>query len=116
MVDTHNIDSVVEMCQCIKYCSLAIFAEETIIERHLHHTTLSSQLSHLVVGEIARMVAKGSTAGVATHNGLLADVECIVETVLTSMTHIYHDAQFVHLPNDLLAEVAHTAMGIATAC
>ena len=51
----------------------------------------------------------------AADNRRLADIKCIVETLLATMTQIYHDAQAVHLMNHLLAKTAHTIMGIATA-
>ena len=51
----------------------------------------------------------------AAHDGLAADVEGIVETLLPGMTHVHEDAQTVHLPDDLFSEGTDTAPCVLTA-
>ncbi len=88
-----------------------LFTQESVIERGMSHTTLCCEGTHLVIGQIARHIAERTAAAMDADNRSLADIKCIVETLLATMTQIYHDAQAVHLLNHLLAKTAHTIMG-----
>ena len=66
--------------------------------------------THLIIGEVARMVTESTGGGMTAHDGLLADIEGIVEALLASMAHIDEDAQTVHLGNDLCAKLTHATM------
>ena len=57
------------------------------------------------------MVTEGLATGVAAHDGRAADVKGIVETLLRSVAQVDHDAQTVHLADDLLTETTHTSVG-----
>ena len=83
---------------------------------YLHDATLLCETSHLVVGEVARVVAEGATAGVGAHYRLGAQFQRIVERALGGMTEVYHDAELVHACNDLTAEGAHAAPCLCAAC
>ena len=84
-----------------------------MIDGGLCHTALRSQSPHLIVCQIARMIAESTTATVTAHNGLRADVKGIIEALLARMTHIHHDAQTVHLTDDLFTKLADAFVGIA---
>ena len=64
---------------------------------YLHDATFLCETSHLVVGEVARMVAEGAAAGVGTHYRLGAQFQRIVERALGGMTEVYHDQQLQSL-------------------
>lgn len=113
VVDTHHIDGMLKMGDGIHDVGLTLFTQESVIERGMSHTALCCEGTHLVIGQIAGHIAERTAAAMAADNRRLADIKCIVETLLATMTQIYHDAQTVHLMNHLLAKTAHTIMGIA---
>lgn len=115
VVDTHHIDGMLKMGDSVHDVGFTLFTQESVIERGMSHTTLCCEGTHLVIGQIARHIAERTAAAMAADNRRLADIKCIVETLLATMTQIYHDAQAVHLLNYLLAKTAHTIMGIAAA-
>ena len=51
---------MLQMLNDIEDGSLRVLTQETVVDGCLRHTTLGSKGSHLVVSEIARMVAEGS--------------------------------------------------------
>ena len=112
MVDAHHLDGMLEVGDDVDDRRLTVLAQETVIDGGLRHATLGGEGPHLVVGEVARMVAEGTGRGVAAHDGFLADVEGIVETLLARMAHVDEDAQTVHLPDDLFAKGADSSMGV----
>ena len=114
MIDAHHLDRVYQMGHDIADGGLTILAQETVIDRGLCHSAFGSKGSHLVVSEITRMVAKGSGRRMAAHDGLAADIEGIIETLLACMAHVNQNAQTVHLVNHLFAESTHTPMGLVT--
>ena len=69
--------------------SLAILLQESVIDGGLCHTTFLGKGTHLVVGQVTRMIAKRAGRRVTAHNRLTADFERVIETLLASMTHIY---------------------------
>ena len=110
MVDAHNLDGMVEMGHHIEDRCFSVAAQETVIDGGLCHTTLGSKGTHLVVGEVTRMVAEGTSGRMAAHDRLRTDVEGIVKTLLACMAHIDEDAQAVHLLDDLFTKGADTVM------
>ena len=62
------------------------------------------------------MVAKCAATAMAAHDGCGAQFQGVVEALLGSMAQIDHDAQPVHLADDLSAEGAHTVVGMTAAC
>ena len=42
----------------------------------------------------------------------IANLQCLIEALFTSMTHIYQYPQAIHLLDDLLAKLAHTVMSV----
>ena len=90
--------------------SLGILAQETVIDGGLSHTSLGCQGTHLIIGEVAGVITEGTGGGMATHDGLLADVESIVEALLASMAHVDEDAQTIHLGDDLSTKQTHATM------
>ena len=77
------------------------------------YTSSGSKRTHLVIGQIARHITERLTATMTADDRRLADFQSIIEALLASMTQIYHDAQAVHLLDDLLAKTAHTIVSIA---
>lgn len=57
MIDAHYPDSVLKMLDSVEDAGLIIKAEETWVERNLADTALLGQCPHLVIGEVAWMVA-----------------------------------------------------------
>ena len=112
MVDAHDIDSMLKMGNDIKDGGLPVSTEETGVDGGLGHTALGGKRAHLIVGEVARMVTEGTATRMAADDGHAADVEGIVETLLSSMTHIDKDAKTVHLTDDLFAKGADTTMSL----
>ena len=86
MVDTHHIDGMLKMGDGIHDISLSLFTQESVIERGMSYTTLCSEGTHLVIGQIARHIAERTAAAMAADNRRLADIKCIVETLLATMT------------------------------
>ena len=84
-----------------------------MIDGGLSHTALRCQGAHLIVGEVTGMIAERTTATMAAHDGLTADVEGIVEALLAAMTEIDEDTQTVHLTDHLFTEGTHTVVGVA---
>ena len=115
MIDADHLDGVLEMGHDIEDGGLTVAAQETMVDGGLSHTAFGGEGAELIVGEVAGMVAEGPATAMAAHDGLGADVEGIVKTLLTGMAHVDEDAQTVHLADDLLAEGADTAMGVVAA-
>ena len=114
MVDAHHLDGMLEMVEDVEDGGLTMATEEAVVDGGLGHTALSGEGAHLVVCQIARMVAEGARTAVAAHDGHTTDVECIVEAALGGMAKIDKNAQTVHLGDDLTPEGADTSMrGIA---
>ena len=63
-----------------------------MIQGDLHDATLLSEGAHLVVSEVARMVAQGATTAMTAYDGCLAELQRIVETLLAGMAEVHHDA------------------------
>ncbi len=96
--------------------SLVAGAQEAVVEGGMRHAPFLGECPQLVVGKVARHVAERLAVAVAAHDRLQADVECIVERLLTAVAEVNHDAQAVHLADDLFAEGAHSAMGVLASC
>ena len=62
------------------------------------------------------MVTQGTCRGMTAHDGGLADLQGIVETLLTCMAEVNHHTHSVHLLNHLFAELAHTTMFVIASC
>ncbi len=86
VVDTHHIDGMLQMGNGIHDVGLALLAQESMIERSMSHTTTGCQGTHLIIGQIARHIAESTAAAMAADNRRLADIKCIVETLLATMT------------------------------
>ena len=112
MVDAHHLNGMLQMGNGIHDVCLALLAQESMIERSMSHTTTGCQGTHLIVGQVARHIAEGTAAAMATHDRSLTDFQCIIETLFACMTQIYHNAKSVHLLNHLSSKAAHTIMGI----
>ena len=110
VVDTHHLDGMVEMGHDVVDGSLAVEAQKAVIEGDLHDTALSREVAHLLVGEVAGMVAEGTTTAMTADDGLLTDFEGIVETFLGSMAEIDHDAQAIHFVDHLTPEETDAVM------
>ena len=115
MVDAHNLDGMVKVGHHILDGGLAVLTQESGIDGDLHDTALRGESPHLVISEVTRMVAEGAAAAMAAHDGLRTEGEGIVETLLSGMAHIDHDAQTVHLAHHLFAETAQAAVGVTAA-
>ena len=111
MVDAHHLDGMLEVGKDVEDGGLTVAAQEAIVDGGLRHTAFGCEGPHLIVGEVAGMVAERPAAAVAAHDGHTADVEGIVEALFSGMAHVDEDAQAVHLVDDLLAEGTDTAMG-----
>ena len=59
------------------------------------------------------MVAEGAAGRVAADDGRLTDVEGVVERLVACMAEVDHQAEAVHLADDLFAEAADAVMGVA---
>ena len=57
MIDAHYPDGVLKMLDSVEDAGLIIKAEETWVERNLADAALLGQCPHLVIGEVARMIA-----------------------------------------------------------
>ena len=86
MVDAHHIDGMFQMSDSVHDVSLSLLLQESVIERGMSYTTLCSEGTHLVIGQIARHIAERTAAAMAADNRRLADIKCIVETLLATMT------------------------------
>ena len=82
MVDAHDLNGVLQMGDGVNDAGFSLFLQETRVERGLCYTAFGGESAHLVIGEVAGMVAEGLTTGVAAHNGCTTDVEGIIETFL----------------------------------
>ena len=116
MLGTHHAHHVMQMLERIQYGGFAFLAEKTVIESDLCHSSLGGQCLHLVVCEVARMVAQRPTAAVAAHDGGGTQLKCIIEGRLCCMAHIHHHAQCVHPANHLAPEGTQPAMLCIAAC
>ena len=114
MVDAHHVDGMLQMTDGIEDGGFALGAEESGIERGMGHAASLGQGPQLVVGEVSRMVAQRPAVAVAAHDGRCGNLQRIVETLLAGMGKIDHDAAAVHLVDDLLAELAHAVVGVAS--
>jgi hypothetical protein len=79
MVDAHYLNSMVEMGHGIGDGGLTVGAQETIIECDLHHSACGCQAAHLLIREIAGMVAEGTATAMTAHNRTAADADGIIE-------------------------------------
>ena len=86
VVDTHHIDGMLKMGDGIHDVGFPLFTQESMIERGMSHTALCCKGSHLVVGQITGHIAKSTAAAMTADNRRLADIKCIVETLLATMT------------------------------
>ena len=86
VVDTHHIDGMLKMGNSVHDVGFTLFTQESVIERGMSHTTLCCEGTHLVIGQIARHIAERTAAAMAADNRSLADIKCIVETLLATMT------------------------------
>ena len=116
MVDAHDVDGMLQVAHGIVEGGVAILHQETMIERDLHDTTMLGKGPHLVVREVARVVAECAAAAMAAHDRRAAELQGIVETLLASMAEVDHDAQAVHLADDLTTKGADTIMGMLATC
>ena len=112
MVDTHDVDSMLKMGNDIKDGGLSVGTEEAVVDGGLGHTAFGCERPHLIVCEIAGMVAEGTATRMAADDGHAADVEGVVETLLSSMTHVDENAKTVHLTDDLFSKGANTTMSL----
>ena len=112
MVDAHDVDGMLKMGNDIKDGGLSVGTEEAVVDGGLGHTALGGKRPHLIVSEVAGMVAEGTAARMAADDGHATDVEGVVETLLSSMTHVDKDAKTVHLTDDLFAKCADTTMSL----
>ena len=56
MVNAGNIYRVLQMAQEVIERCLALLAQETTVHCHLYHSTFGCERTHLLIGEVARMV------------------------------------------------------------
>ena len=112
MIDAHDVDGMLEVGNNVKDGGLSVGTEEAVVDGGLGHTAFGGKRPHLIVGEIAGMVAEGTATRMAADDGHAADVEGVVETLLSSMTHIDEDAKTVHLMDDLFTKGADTTMSL----
>ena len=85
MLDTCDVNHVAKVCYGIEYGGLSVSAEETIVEGYLCYAATGCQSPQLVVGKVARMVAKGSTGRMGAYNGRRTDVDGIVEAAFAGV-------------------------------
>ena len=104
VLNAHDGDGVPEVVDGIDDGGLCVLLEEAVVEGDLHDAVLLGELSHLVIGKVARMVTECAARGVAADDGVLADVECVVERLLVGVAEVDDDAVLVHLGDDLLSE------------
>ena len=114
MIDAHHLDGMLKVGHDVEDVGLAMLTQEAMIDGGLCHTSLGSEGAHLIVGEIARMVAEGTGTAVTAHDGHPTKLKGIVEAALSGMTEIDENTQTVHLGDNLTPEVAHAAMGLRT--
>ena len=57
---SHDVYCVLEVLQCVQDCCLAILTQEARIEGDMCYSPFACECSHLVVGEVALMVAEGT--------------------------------------------------------
>ena len=110
MVDAHNLDGVFQMSHSIEDSSLALLLEEAMEKGDMGDAVLCGKGTHLVVGEVSGNVAQCLGIAVAAHYRHTADVQCVVETLLTAVAQVDHYATAVHLLDDLLTELAHSVV------
>ena len=113
MLYAHDVHGMVYVLYGIKHGGFGVLAQESLVEGHLHHTTLAGKAFHLPVGEVAGMVAKAPATGMAAHYGNLGDVHGIVETLFRSMAEVHHHAQAVHLSYHVGTELTYSAVLVA---
>ena len=103
MVDASHIHHVDDVAHGIAYGGRAfgLGTEEAAVEAHLCHAATVAQGTELVVGEVAGVVAEGTAAAVAAHDGGAAALQGIVEALLSRMREIDHHAHAVHLSHHL---------------
>ena len=114
MLDAHDVDHVVQVFYGIQNGSLTISTQESVVHGNLCYATFLSQCLHLLIRKVTGVIAKRTGATMAAYNRFLANLQSIIETGFSSMTHIHHNAQAVHLLNYLFSKRTQTAMlGIA---
>ena len=69
VVNTCDSDHVKDVTHGIFYRCTLRFSEKTGVERSLRHTTLTGEGTELVVGKIARVIAKGACRRMRASNG-----------------------------------------------
>ena len=92
---------------------LTILDKEAIIQCDLHDTAFLCKGAHLIVSKVAWMVTKDTATAVTAYDGLVGQLEGVIKAFLTSVTHIDHDAQTVHLADDLTTKGTDTMMCLA---
>ena len=115
MVNTHDVDGMVEMGKQVHHGGLAFRAQETMISRHLTHSPTLGKGFHLFICEVAGMVAQCAAAAMAAYYGLAAYLHGIPETLLCGMTEVNQNAKAVHLADYLRPKLTDTAMSVGGA-
>ena len=114
MVYAHDGDGVLQVVDGIEDSGLAILSQETSVEGYLHYASGLSQAAHLVIGEVAWMVAQTATVGVRAYYRGTACLKSVVETLLTGVTEVNHYAEAVHLAYHLLTVGRHAVVEAGT--
>jgi hypothetical protein len=92
VVYAHNIHGMTYVRECILDTGNTLLAKETLVEGYLHHATTLGQGTHLLVIEIAWVVAQMLATGMAAHNGHFREADGIVETLFRRMAEVNHHA------------------------
>jgi hypothetical protein len=92
VVDTHDIHGMTYVRECILNTGNTLLAKETLVEGYLHHASALGQGTHLLVVEIAWVVAQMLATGMAAHNGHFREADGIVETLFRCMAEVNHHA------------------------
>ena len=98
------------MAHGILDCGLAVAAKESFVKCHLHDPASTGKGFHLLVSEVARMVAEGAATGMTAYDGHFAQFQSIPETRFRSMAQVHHHAHAVHLLHDFTPERAQSAV------
>ena len=105
MVYAHDVYGMVQMADEGVYRGLlTVLGEESVVQCYLHHSASRREGTHLVVGEIARMVAQRAAAAVAAYDRCRGQLQGLVERCLSGMGEVDHDAEAVHLAYDISPE------------
>ena len=110
MFYSHYLYGMDEVVHGVDNGGLSAVAKESVVQGYLCHAVFLCECPHLVVGEIAWVFAECSCRTVAANDGGFAEFECVVETCLCGMAHVYEYSQSVHLCYDFAPEGAEASV------